>query len=199
MSWIDFLIIFILLYSALRSLKLGFIRSIFGIVQFILVIFLTKTYYPYFYGYIMSNSVLYSILSKFFEIIINILFFRKVKENPNFLTDIMSKGLFEIFTKVLCLIIFYFIIKLLLTLVFNLLSFIFKAPILKQLDKIAGIIFGFVKGMFIIYLLFIFFIPISSIYPEGIIGKGIDNSLFSVYFQNSNLLLELFSIKHNII
>ncbi len=199
MSWIDFLIIFIFVYNIVRSFRAGFIKSVFSIAQYILIIYLTKQFYPYFYGYIKDTPEIYNVLLKIFESLMGAICFRKAKADPNFLTDLMYKGAFSVFINFICLIIFYFIVKWILKLIFKLISFIFEAPVLKQLNKLGGIIFGSIKGILIIYIAFILLTPYSKMYPESFIGKGIENSVFSNYIIKTGDVFNIFNFKNQIL
>jgi uncharacterized membrane protein required for colicin V production len=125
-------------------------------------------------------------------IIIKILFFSKIEKDPTFLTDIISKGVINIVINVVSILIVYMIVRFLLGLVLNIVSGIFKVPVLRQLDKIGGFLFGIIKGMVIVYIIFALLSPITYIFPDGKISKGIDESILSEYFIHQNFIRDFF-------
>jgi uncharacterized membrane protein required for colicin V production len=84
------------------------------------------------------------------------------------------------------------IVRFLLGLVLNIVSGIFKVPVLRQLDKIGGFLFGIIKGMVIVYIIFALLSPITYIFPDGKISKGIDESILSEYFIHQNFIRDFF-------
>lgn len=194
-SWIDILVILLLVYNIIKGFNIGFIKSVFGIVQFMIVVYVMKRYYPYFYGYVKDIPILYNVLQKVFQFLLSIIFYERAKTEPDLIEEIMIKGAFNIFLNIIFLIIFYILIKWILTFIFKLISYIFETPILNQMNKIVGVIFGLIKGALIIYILFIVFNPIIKIYPEGFIGKGMKNSILFRYLKESNIIYNLFSNK----
>lgn len=194
-NWIDIGMIFILLYTISSGLRLGFIVSTFRIIKFILSIAITKRYYIYIYGYIISNPRVYNIFKGITELILKILFYSKNKEDINFIPGLISKGLLNIVINIFAIIIIFWLINILINLFLEIFSFILKAPVLKQLNRIGGIIFGLIEGLFIIYLLNMILSPIALVFPESFIGKGLSNSLIYDYLKDINLMLNLFSIE----
>lgn len=193
-SWIDLLVIFLLVYNIIKGLNIGFIKSIFGIVQFVLIIYVMKIYYPYFYGYIKNIPILYNIFLIVFEFLMSIIFYKRIKVEPNFIEGILVKGAFEIFVNIVCLIIFSILIKWLLKLIFRFISFIFKAPILKQINKLLGLVFGLIKGILIIYILFIVFNSIAVIYPESFIGISLERSILLSFLEENNIIFNFLQL-----
>lgn len=197
MNWIDYLIIFIIIINIIRSTNIGLVRSIFSFIRFLASIYLAKLYYPVISEYIMNTPVLYNIFKKLFEGISKLLFYGKIKENQNLLYDMVSDSLIKMGITIFSIIIIYTIIRWLLGYLERAISFLFKAPILKQLNIVGGFLFGLIRGMVIVYLIFAIFIFIQSIYPGGTISKALEGSLFSGYFKNNNLIIDFFNIKQS--
>lgn len=195
MNWVDFVIILILVLNVIECLNMGFIKSVFSLIGFILSIYLTKVYYPVIYGYIINNPRLLAGIKKVLESIIKILFYSKTKYDNTFLPNLLSKGILNVLIGIICVIITYILVRLLIEFIIGFISFIFKAPVLNGLNKIGGLLFGIIKGMFITYIIFALLTPILFLFPEGFIAKGVDGSMFSIYFMNHNLILDLFDIK----
>ena len=79
------------------------------------------------------------------------------------------------------MVIVFCLANMLISLILGSFSFLLDVPILKQLNKTGGILFGLIEGLFIIYLLNLVLSPIASIFPESFIGIGVYNSLIFNY------------------
>lgn len=196
MNWIDYLIIFILIINIIRSIKLGLVRSIFGILRFLVSIYLAKIYYPVISKYIINTPILYEGFEKIVGGVLKIIFYGKIKENESLLYDMASKGLIKTGINIFSIFIIYLLVKWALGYLERFFSFLFKAPILKQFNKLGGFLFGLIRGLFIIYIMFAIFASIQIIHPQGAISKGIESSLFSEYFKSHNFIIDFFKIKN---
>ena len=192
MNWIDIIMIFILIYMMIKGFRLGLILSIFNIIQVILSVIITKRYYPFIYGYIINNPKVYNIFKSTIEFILKILFCLKSKEKIIITSNLLSKELLEVIISVFSVIIVFWLVNIIIGIFLELFSFLLKVPVLKQLNKIGGIIFGLMEGLFIAYLLNLVLSPIASIFPKSFIGKGILDSLIFDYFKDIKLMLNLF-------
>jgi len=186
-NWIDIIIISILIYRMLKGFTLGLVLSIFNIIQTILSVILTKRYYIYIYGYINNNPKIYNLFEKMVEFILGILFYSKSKKDFSFIPDLISKGLVGLIIKIFSIILIFWIINFLISIVLELFSFLLKTPILKGLNRISGLIFGLMEGLFIIYLFSFILSPISTIFPNTFLGEGIINSVILNYIREISL------------
>lgn len=193
MNWIDIIIISILIYTVIKGLSLGLVLSIFNIVQIMLSVILTKRYYMHIYGYINNNPKLYNLFNKMVQFIINILFYSKSKKDLDFIPNLLSKGLVNIVIGLFSMIVIFWLANILISIFLELFSFLLKAPVLKQLNRVGGVIFGLLEGLFIIYLLSFVLNPISSIIPKSFLGKGILGSTILNYIKEISLFKGGFS------
>ena len=169
----DIIIIIILIYTISKGFRLGLILSIFNMIQVILSIIITKRYYPYVYGYINNNPKVFNDFKIITEFILKTLFYTKNKEEMNFIPNLISKGLLKIIISIFAMIILYWLTNILISIFLEFFSFILKTPVLKELNKVGGIIFGMIEGLFLIYILFLVISPIVSIFPNRLLGKHI--------------------------
>lgn len=183
MNWTDIIIIFILIYRMLRGLTLGLVLSIFNIIQTILSVILTKKYYMYIYGYINNNLKIYVLFEGMVEFILRILFYSKSKNDLDFIPDLIGKGLVDVSIRIFSIILIFWIVNALISLILELFSFLLKTPILKGLNRIGGILFGLMEGLFIVYLFNLILSPISIFFPNTFIGEGIINSVILNYIN----------------
>lgn len=193
MNWLDIIIVIILIYNASKGLRLGFIVSIFNIIGFVLSIFIASRYYSSVYSFIVNSPVLYEVFERFTEIILTIVLYSKIKNNPNLVPDLVSDGIVEVTIMILAAVLIFAIVNALISILLELASSLFKVPILKQLNKAGGIIFGLIKGVFIVYFISIVLTPIATFLPESLIGRGVYGSLILLYFKDFsffNLMLD---------
>ena len=66
-----------------------------------------------------------------------------------------------------------------------------KLPIIKQFNKAGGLIYGVIRGMFIIYIFLAILFFIMSINNSGMIANMINSSLISKYLYENNLILNI--------
>ena len=69
-------------------------------------------------------------------------------------------------------------------------SLIAKLPVIKQFDKLGGVIYGILEGIIIIYLTLAIISFIAPIIGENII-TAIDESMVGSMLYNNNLLLKI--------
>lgn len=81
-------------------------------------------------------------------------------------------------------------IKLVLILVNVLADIITKLPIIKQFDKTGGLIYGFMKGCFIVMVIFAVISMTSFLLSQQYLDM-INNSIIGSYLYNHNLLIEI--------
>lgn len=181
MNWIDIIVIGILIYAIIKGLSLGLVVSLFNIIQVILSVVITKMYYPYVSGYIVNNPKIYNVFKKIISIFSD--------------SELILNGLLKLIINIFSIIVIFSFVSILLSLFLELFSFILRVPVLKQLNKIGGILFGLIKGLFIIYLLNMLLFPIASIFPLSFVGEGILNSFTLNCLRDMNLIINMFSIK----
>lgn len=86
--------------------------------------------------------------------------------------------------------IIFIVVKILLQFISAIADWIAKLPILKQFNKLGGTIYGFAKGVVIIYLIFAIILMISPLI-KGNITQEINNSHIGSILYNHNLLINL--------
>lgn len=84
----------------------------------------------------------------------------------------------------------FIVARILLILLRFITSLITKLPVIKQFDKLGGIIYGLLEGLIIIYVLLAI---ISFISPmmNGTLANAIDESIIGSMMYNNNLLLKI--------
>lgn len=108
-----------------------------------------------------------------------------VKENTN---EVIAKSIAEVIINLIVIIVLFIIINI----IMFFLKFIFGAiaslPIIKQLDKLGGFIYGVIEGFLIIYII----LAILSFINIQEVQLAIKTSYLASMLYNNNLLLMLF-------
>lgn len=85
----------------------------------------------------------------------------------------------------------YIIARLLLLIVSIFAKGITKLPILKQIDKTGGVIYGILQGAVIVYILLGIVSLISVIWGSNPVVNAVSNSYFGAIIYNNNIILKL--------
>lgn len=104
------------------------------------------------------------------------------------LTNKTSEGITSAIINLLSILLLYIAVRILLFFALKLLNALFKLPVLKSVNKIAGMAIGAVNALFIVYILcacLIFF-------GTGDMSEIIKNTFIAHYFYDNNILLEMF-------
>lgn len=105
----------------------------------------------------------------------------------------MIDGLADKIIEVGTFFILFILLKIILMFVTILSTLITKLPIIKQLDKTGGVIYGLIKGLFIVCFIFAIISLISPLLPISYINI-IKNTFIGNLFYEYNFLLILLSI-----
>jgi len=125
-------------------------------------------------------------------------FFRILKSNI-FKSANEAKSLGEFFDTTMATIVIhivsflllFLVTKLILNIVIDAFKTIRNLPVLKQLDGIAGMGFGLIRGIFVIYMLFALIPILMTIAPADAINEFLDGSLLANFFYNTNIFTNL--------
>lgn len=64
-------------------------------------------------------------------------------------------------------------------------------PIIKQCNKLGGIVYGIIVGLFIIYILLAILFFVMSINDSGMVAEMINSSIISKYLYSNNIILNI--------
>ena len=93
---------------------------------------------------------------------------------------------------ILSIIILYIAIRIALFFLLKIINLVFKLPVLKSINKLAGALVGAINALFIVYILcagLIWFVPNDS---SETIKEAVSKTYITQYFYNNNKLLDLF-------
>lgn len=92
--------------------------------------------------------------------------------------------------EVACLLVIFIVVKIALKFVTALADLIAKLPLLKQINKLGGTVYGIIEGLFIIFVGFAIISLISPMFDASFISQINSSTLGSICYNN-NILLEI--------
>lgn len=105
----------------------------------------------------------------------------------NYVSDVLA----QMFIDFVSMIIIFFVVKMLLFIVGHLLDGIASLPILKQFNSLGGIVFGFIKGAFIVFIFLAIITPFTTMTDSGVLIEGLEKSILAKALYNYNPIIGL--------
>ena len=201
---IDLILIGIIALFTFIGYKQGLVKAAIKILSFIIAIIISIILYKPVSAIVIKNT---SIDDKIKNVIVeNVKLEEKENaEKSNIIKDNLSNKIIaganntveevaDSFTvkliEIAVIIVLYIIARIILKFISALSDLITNLPILKQANKTGGIIYGFLKGVLIIYVLLAIIYLISPIISADIFGI-IDNTIIAKEIYNNNILLTI--------
>ena len=201
---IDLILIGIIALFTFIGYKQGLVKAAIKILSFIIAIIISIILYKPVSAIVIKNT---SIDDKIKNVIVeNVKLEEKENaEKSNIIKDNLSNKIIaganntveevaDSFTvkliEIAVILVLYIIARIILKFISALSDLITNLPILKQANKTGGIIYGFLKGVLIIYVLLAIIYLISPIISADIFGI-IDNTIIAKEIYNNNILLTI--------
>ncbi|MEG0513354.1 MAG: CvpA family protein [Clostridia bacterium] len=109
--------------------------------------------------------------------------------------DYVNQTLLSVSINVLCFILCFIISFVVLTIVVNLLRAVFRYPVLKHLDGLAGGTFGLLLGVVLCFVVFTVLPLTQSVVPLPEFRAMVEESTFAKAFENGNLIISIMNRK----
>jgi uncharacterized membrane protein required for colicin V production len=211
MNWVDVIIIAILAATIIRGYSDGFVLSVLGVTGILAAIVAARMYFRRLSEYLISNTLLYN---KLYNVLLQSMERRGTPsrglaptiEVPEVLqgfdifssameagTEAVAAGIATavstIIVYLLSILAIYIGVRFVFTVVISLLNSLFELPVLKQFNKLGGIVAGFVKGVLGLMILATVMVPITAILSRGWLTEAIDQSVLAGYLFRYNLVL----------
>lgn len=106
-------------------------------------------------------------------------------------SDYVSQTILQASINIICFIVSFLVLYIVLAIVLNLLKAVFRFPVLKQLDGLAGGVFGVLRGLLICLALFTLLPLVQTVLPLDMVTELIDQSTLAPIFSNGNLILAI--------
>jgi len=112
-------------------------------------------------------------------------------QNISTVADYVNQTIVSVSINIICFLLCFVVIYLAFAIVLNLLRAVFRFPLLKQLDWLAGGIFGLARGVVFCYAAFVLIPLVQTIVPFEQINELISASTLAPIFNNGNLILSI--------
>lgn len=207
---LDIILFIILILSIFLGYKKGLIALAFNLCAFFIALIITWILYTPITNLVISNT-------EFDENIKNTIIEKgviQVEKNSNNEENQVSKYINDYVTvpatdkandaieqtagivaeKVVSIgvaILLFIAIRIILILLKFIAEFIANIPVIKQCNKAGGIIYGIIRGFFIIYVILAILFLVMSINNSGMVADIIHTSIISKYLYKNNIILDI--------
>ncbi len=183
LNYIDFIIIILIGLFAVKGFHLGFIKSLFNLVKYLISIFICKILYKTSIDYIIQNENIYKHLSKFINnILINVI-----------KNDALAQTTTNILIQIIVILVIFIMSNLVLELVINFIDDIFKFTPLNIINKSMGFLFGALKGFLILLIIITLIHPFLITFEKQQLILDLNNSFLLKYLYMYNFLFKYFN------
>lgn len=217
MNYCDIGVIVILLLYVIQGWRKGFILSIIGIASMVAAFLVSKNYYLLASDLLKERTTIYENLSNFISKQYSDLLMSDISL-PQAITDeslyhnlvipdnikkqiikfIMKTDqvstvdnvemLSDFFINIISMIGLFFLTLIVIKLLGMLLNALAELPVLNEINKFAGIIFGLIKGVVYVYIIMAILAVISPLITQFDILQQINSSVIAIYFYKYNLI-----------
>ena len=109
--------------------------------------------------------------------------------------DYVSNTVVAVAVNILCFIAVYALCYLVLSVVVSLIQHVFKLPLLKQMDWLAGGVFGLARGALLVYVFFLLVPVLSTIIPLDAFNDLLAQSTLAPIFQSDGFFAQVIAGK----
>ncbi len=113
----------------------------------------------------------------------------------NTVNDYVSNTVVAVAINILCFIACFAACYLVLSIIVSLIQHVFKLPLLKQLDWLAGGAFGLVRGALLLYVFFLIMPILSTIIPMDAFNDVLSQSTLAPIFQSDGFFAQVIAGK----
>ena len=210
-NWLDVIILIIVVFAAVRGGSIGFIRSVIGLISLIIAFFSANIMYDNLAELIVEQSSLKESLKGFFSKDLfggfkipsidfseqfsgfeNVgKYLDKLFVKSDFITQSMasdfSEFMAQIFINIIAWLLVFIVAFFIVRIIGVVLEEVFKLPILKAINALAGFAVGLVKGTLTVFLLVVALQFLGEISQTGYLNEIVENSIFSYYILKYNV------------
>ena len=104
------------------------------------------------------------------------------------IAQLLSQTIVNVSISIISFLICFFVCYLAATFVIHLVQYVFELPVLRHLDALIGGMFGFVRGVLLVYILFALIPIVLAVAPVQMISDLIDASQIAPLFDSQIIL-----------
>lgn len=196
---VDLIIIGIILLSVFLAYKKGLVSLAIGLVSFVIAIAVTIILYKPISNFVINSTNIDETIENIIYEKANETLKKDEKENneiSQIVVESTKNALLPETARVLSvnivtggvIVILFILVKLALRFVTSLANLIAKLPIINQINKVGGIIYGLIRGLLIVYIALLLISIIGKINSDNILHKNIENSYIGKTMYENNIL-----------
>lgn len=103
----------------------------------------------------------------------------------SYVSDILTR----MFINFISILLVFFIVKMILSILGHVLHNIASLPVLNQFNRLGGMVFGFIKGLLIVFILLAMVTPFMTMMDSSILVEGMEKSVLSNYLYHHNPII----------
>lgn len=211
LNWLDIVILVTIVFMAVRGGSIGFIRSVIGLVAMVCAFFAANIFYDNLAGLIVAQSHLRENLVGFFS---RDLFSRfrlpeismpadwsgmktveayldRLFSRSDFISASMTGDFADFMARILINVLSWLAVFLVALLIVRLLGIIleevFKLPLLRSLNALAGFLVGIIKGTLVVFLLVLLLQFIGQVSSGGYLSAVVERSYLAYFVLKYNV------------
>lgn len=190
-NWMDIIIIVFLLYSAIDGMGRGFLLSILNIAGLLLALYFSNFFCSYAVTYILKNThILPRLEGLFVERINNISPITTYLFNNSGNGQRLQTTISLFFIKAACFLCLFIIITFIINIFKDMIKGTVRRTPIKYADRLLGFIFGFIKGVVIVFLFFALMTPVMTLLSrDNQFVILLNSSAFTKYFFTYNFIV----------
>ena len=212
-NYIDLLVLILMVLSTYIGYKKGFLKTITGVLSIVLSLILAVTFYPQMEKVIKSTPVYESVYKNVEERIappdvesnkisdygagtLNLPrnFLKKMQDTANNTKEdiavSIAKSTADSAVKIVSMLAVFLLARLAIFLLVLIAGLIKKFPLIGWSDRLLGVLFGFVRGFFIVYLLLAIITVSAQFKSDNFAAKAVKQSEFAKIMYNNNVFLD---------
>ena len=221
-NWMDIVIVIIVLYNVIRGFSLGFIRSVIGIIGYVVAFIVSKQYHEMITTYCITHFKFVADVKASIAIKVETLLVDSITEGTTALTQptLSASGIpfleqldlnkvlginetavhtaQEIGSQIsnfvmngLGAVVVFLLVLLVIKVMGMVLNAIMELPILKGVNRFAGLLVGLIKGTLFVFTLMTLLAFLSPSMHDTQVMQTLYQSKVGIVFYNNNIMLAL--------
>lgn len=192
MNWLDVVTLTIIAVASIRGYLEGFVASLLNVAGIVAGIIAARLYFMEVAQFLMDNTRIYNKILQMLS--------RSVGDTTTFLENY---GLREVFGTggnvastvtlgiiyIISIFIVYFAVRFAFALLVGLLNSLMELPVLRQFNKLGGVVVGFVKGVLGVIVMFAFVVPLIQLFSVKWVEQALSQSVVARYFYKYNFIM----------
>lgn len=212
-NYIDLFILILMIVSVYFGFKKGFLKTIIGVLSIVISLIIAVTLYQPVEGFI-KNTVVYeyvydnvntqletpdeetNLISEYGAGKLNLprsflkTMQNKVNDTQESVSDTIAIFSAESAVKIISMLLVFLAARLLILVISAVAGLLKKLPLIGWSDRILGILFGFVRGFLIVYLILAVITVSAQIKSDNFAARAVKQSEFAKIMYNNNVFLD---------